>query len=229
MRQLDLASMRSLPLFRDANAALLEELLKDAHLQYVPKQRSLIKEGEKPNVLHVVTEGTVELFAMHDDRETTIDVVGTGAPLALAAVVSDTVSLYSARPLASSQVLMLPAQAVRAACGRDAAFSLAVLDELADRYRGSIRALKNMKMRTSAERLANWILRAVAARGNGPGIELTCDKRILASHLGMTPENFSRNLALLTKYGVRNAGRDIFIDNPLALAQFAKPNALLDS
>jgi CRP/FNR family transcriptional activator FtrB len=54
------------------------------------------------------------------------------------------------------------------------------------------------------------------------------DKRTLASRLGMTPENLSRNLALLAKYGVKSSGRDIVIEDPSALEKFAKPNAFID-
>jgi CRP/FNR family transcriptional activator FtrB len=54
------------------------------------------------------------------------------------------------------------------------------------------------------------------------------DKRTLASRLGMTPENLSRNLALLAKYGVTSSGREIVIDDSSALQRFAKPNALID-
>jgi hypothetical protein len=38
----------------------------------------------------------------------------------------------------------------------------------------------------------------------------------------------SRNLAVLTKHGVRSAGRGIVIENPSALMQLAKPNSLID-
>jgi hypothetical protein len=44
----------------------------------------------------------------------------------------------------------------------------------------------------------------------------------------MTPENLSRNLALLAKYGVRSSGRDIVIEDSSALKSFAKPNMLID-
>ena len=44
----------------------------------------------------------------------------------------------------------------------------------------------------------------------------------------MTPENLSRNLALLAKYGVKSSGRDILIEDATALEGFAKPNALID-
>ena len=90
-----------------------------------------------------------------------------------------------------------------------------------------VRALKDEKLRTGAQRLANWILRA-NAREHGRNIELEFDKRTLASLLGMTPENLSRNLALLASHGVKTLGRDIIVEDERALVQFAKPNALID-
>jgi hypothetical protein len=44
----------------------------------------------------------------------------------------------------------------------------------------------------------------------------------------MTPENLSRNFALLQKYGVKRSGRDIVIEDSMALERFAKPNTLID-
>ena len=227
MRHCDFPAVHSLPLLREAGAATVDELLKDAVLQRFHKQQTVIKEGETPQFLHILIEGMVEFFANHNDQETTIDVVKGSVPLALVAAACDTMSLYSARTIAPSVMVLFRADAIRAASAHDADFAQAVLNEIALRYHGSIRALKNMKLRTSAERVANWILQAVNT-GNGERFELECDKRTVASRLGMTPENFSRNLALLTKYGVRKSGRDILIDNPIALAQFAKPNQLLD-
>jgi CRP/FNR family transcriptional activator FtrB len=84
------------------------------------------------------------------------------------------------------------------------------------------------KLRTGTKRLANWILRTDAMQGNQRTIELTLEKRTLASSLGMTPENLSRSLARLSKYGVRSSGREIVIEDSFALERFAKPNTLID-
>jgi len=228
LRQADWKTVRALPLFHDMTEGHFDELMRAAFLQRFPQHVALIREGEMPDFLHIVVDGSVELFATHERHETTIDIIRPVTTFILAAVIHDDVYLKSARTLTPAQILMIPAQTVRDVFDRDAAFARAIVTELATRYRSVVRALKNEKLRNSAERLANWILRADARQGNQRSIELTFDKRTLASHLGMTPENLSRNLALLAKYGVKSSGRDIRIEDAAALAQFAKPNALID-
>ena len=59
---------------------------------------------------------------------------------------------------------MIPAQAVRDVFGRDAAFARAIVNELAERYRRVVRVLKDQKLRTGIERLANWILERIGSK-----------------------------------------------------------------
>lgn len=228
MRDADRTLMRTLPLFRDMSETNLDGLLQAAFLQRFPQHVLLLREGELPDFLHIVVEGAVELFGTHDHHETTIDIIQPVTTFVLAAVIRDAVYLKSARTLTPAQILMIPAHTVRDGFDRDAAFARAIVNELAERYRSIVRSLKNEKLRNSAERLANWILRAGSQQDDHRSVELTFDKRTLASRLGMTPENLSRNLALLAKYGVRSSGRDIVIEDISALEQFAKPNALID-
>lgn len=229
MRQADCSLVRALPLFSGMSERNFDGLLNAAFLQRFPQRVSLITEGDLPDFLHIVIEGSVELFSAHNGRETTIEIIRPVTTFILAAVIRDSVYLKSARTLAPAQVLMIPAQTVRDAFGNDAAFARAIVNELADRYRSVVRALKNEKLRTSAERLANWILQADAQQGGKNQVALEFDKRVLASRLGMTPENLSRNLTLLAKHGVSSVGRDITIADPTALQRFAKPNILIDA
>ena len=228
MRQSDWKSIRALPLFRDMSEANFAALVAAAFLQRFPLHTTLINEGDLPDFLHIVVDGSVEMFSSHNGHETTIDILRPVATFILAAVIRDEPYLKSARTLAPARILMIPAQTVRDVFDRDSAFARAIVNELAERYRVIVRSLKNEKLRTSAERLANWILQADAQQGNRHSVELAFDKRKLASRLGMTPENLSRNLALLAKYGVKSSGRDILIEDATALQDFAKPNALID-
>jgi CRP/FNR family transcriptional activator FtrB len=92
----------------------------------------------------------------------------------------------------------------------------------------SCRELKSQKLRTSVERLANWIIREETITGQDGQFDIPFDKRTLASRLGMTPENLSRNFATLTRHGVEVHGRTIRITDMPALVRLAVPDPLID-
>jgi CRP/FNR family transcriptional activator FtrB len=228
MRPDEWTTIRALPLFNEMTEDHFGTLMNAAFLQKFPARVNLIAEGELPDFLHIVVEGPVELYASHDGHETTLDIIGPVTTFILAAVIRDAPYLKSARTLSPAQILMVPAPTVRDVFGHDAAFARAIVNELAQRYRGVVKALKNEKLRTSAQRLANWILATDARQGSRRQIALKFEKRIIASNLGMSPENLSRNLALLTDHGIRSSARDIVIEDRSALERFAKPNPLID-
>ena len=228
MRSLDAHRVRQLPLFYEMSDANFATLMDAALLQKIPPHVTLIREGELPDFLHVVVEGSVELFAEWEDHAATLDIIHPIATFILAAVVRDEVYLKSARTLTPAHILMIPVEAVREVFSRDEAFARAIVNELAMRYRCVVRSLKDHKLRTSGERLANWILESDRQQGGNGRVVLPHDKRTLASRLGMTPENLSRNLASLADHGVKGSGREIVIVNREALQQWAKPNPLID-
>lgn len=228
MRQADLKLIRQLPLFSEMTQTHFAVLVQAALLQRFPEHVLLIQEGERPDFLHVLIEGAVELFARSETRETVIDVINPVTTFILAAVIRDDVYLKSARTLTPSRVLLLPAEVVRETFGRDAAFARAIVNELADRYRRNVRLLKDHKLRTGIERLANWILDEDARQGTSGRIKLPHDKRTLSLRLGMTPENLSRNFASLHDHGVSGQGRDILINDRESLQALARPNHLIN-
>jgi CRP/FNR family transcriptional activator FtrB len=217
-------------------AESLDSLLDAALLQQFPTGVILIREGDHADFLHVLVEGLVEIFTEQNGGEWGISLVNPVSTFILAAVVSDQPYLNSARTLADSRVLLIPAQRVRAIFDQDVAFARIVARELAFAYRSSVKKLKGYMARSSVERLANWILaeaRKDAAQGNGQGntqgnIVIPFDRSTLASHIGTTRENLSRSLALLTEHGVRIRGREIVIDNNEQLETFARPQRFID-
>ena len=228
MLQSDRDMVRALPLFRDMEENNFDNLMAAAELQHVPHHVTLILEGTLTDFLHVVIDGSVEIFCTHDGHETTIDIARPSAAFILASAIRNDIYLSSARTLAPSQILLIPAKQIRDVFDRDPAFARAIALELTEHHRSAVRALMDKKLRTGTKRLANWILRTDAMQGNQRTIELTLEKRTLASSLGMTPENLSRSLARLSKYGVRSSGREIVIEDSFALERFAKPNTLID-
>lgn len=228
MRLEDATAVRELALFRSMADEAFAGLLDVAYLQRFPPGVVLIQERERADFLHVVVDGMVEMFATTGGRETTIELVRPVGLFILAAVLNDQVYLQSARTLEKSQVLMIPAAKVRGAMETDAAFMRAVVMELARDYRRTVRDLKNLKLRTASERLANWLLRVEDEQGRTGALELPCEKRTLAARLGMTAENLSRAFATLADHGVQTKGSRVDILRREALSAYAKPDELID-
>lgn len=228
MRPDDLPAIRELSLFADMQAENFTALVQNAYLQHFPPQLKLITEGDPADFLYIVVEGTVELFAQSNGRETTMEIVHPVASFILAAVLNDAPYLMSARTLAKSRILLIPAEDLRVAFVRDEAFARSVVRELSIRYRAMVKALKNHKLRTSVERLANYLI-ALDQRQNRDGVvSLPHDKKTLATLLGMTAENLSRAFASLGAYGVIVEGIRISITKPKDLKVLAKPTPLID-
>jgi CRP/FNR family transcriptional regulator, transcriptional activator FtrB len=232
LRTHELAQLKNLPLFSEMKAESLESLLDAALLQQFPAGVILIHEGEPADFLHVLVDGLVEIYTEQTGSEWGISLINPVSTFILAAVVSDQPYLNSARTLADSRVLLIPAQRARVVFDQDVAFARIVARELAIAYRSSVKKLKGYMARSSVERLANWILteaRRDAAQGNIQGnIVVPFDRGTLASHIGTTRENLSRSLALLTEHGVRIRGREIVIDRKELLEAFARPQRFID-
>lgn len=228
MRPDDLPVIRELELFAGMAEDNFEEIMQAAYLQRFPPQVELIAEGDAADFLHVVVEGSVELFAHDNGRETTLAIIQPVATFILAAVLRDAPHLMSARTLAPSRILMIPSENARAVFERDAEFARSVVQELSIRYRDMVKSLKNQKLRTSVERLANYLLQEYEQQGTTGVVNLAIDKKTLAALLGMTPENLSRAFNTLAPYGVIVDGAKISLTKVPDLRVLAKPNPLTD-
>lgn len=228
MKPAEEADIRALSLFSGMAEESFQTLFRGAYVQNFPPMIDLITEGDPSDFLHVVTDGSVELFAEWNGRETTMATVRPVSTFILAATIRDAPYLMSARTLEKSRIVLLPSIDVREVFSGDPAFARSIVDELAMCYRAVIKNTKNLKLRTSIERLANFILRNIEHDGGSTTFELSMEKRRLASFLGMTPENLSRAIKTLQGYGVEVDGSRVTVHDVDDLTAFAKPEALID-
>jgi len=228
MRTNEIPEIRALALFADLAEPHFETLMRGAYLQNFPPQIDLIREGDPADFLHIVVDGSVELYASWNGRETTMATVRPISSFILAAIIKDGPYLMSARTLEKTRIILLPAADVREVFGFDNAFAQAIVTELAHCYRSVVKSSKDLKLRTSVERLANYLLRQKLNAGDAAEFSLMIDKRRLASYLGMTAENLSRSIKTLRAYGVEIEGKIVRIPDAAGVHSLAKPNPLID-
>jgi CRP/FNR family transcriptional activator FtrB len=229
IRQQDLDRIRELALFADTSPDTFRDATGGAFLQRFPAGTTLLMEGDRVDFLYVLLAGQVELRGSWKDKETTLAVLRPVSTFILAAVVLDAPALMSAVTLERSELLMISGESLRRAMKQDSDFSFAVSQELAGCYRGLVRSVKNQKLRGALERLANYLVTLHARNGGHTDLVLPHEKRVLASLLGMTPENLSRAFAKLDDYGVEVDGNRVRLSNIEKLRRLARPHPLIDN
>ena len=228
MRIDELPSIRHLPLFCNMATENFEALMRGAYSQSFPAGMQLVEQGAPADFLFIVVEGAVEMYAGWGKRESTMGVIRPVGCFILAACIKDAPYLMSARTLQPSKIVMLPAPDLRAVFRRDTEFAVSVINELAGAFRTVIRHAKGLKLRDARQRIAAYLLEQSRYADNANSFVLQVEKRLIASYLGMTPENLSRGLRQLETEGVRVKGMEVTVTDRDRLTEFAAPNVLLD-
>lgn len=224
------ADAEALPIFAGLGATRRQDLLASAILHSVPTGTVLFEQGEIPNFQLIVVAGSAQLLGRSAlGREVLIETVQAPDLIIPAAVVTGAPYLMQARVPEPSRFLLVQAEAFRAAAAADPKLAQAVIGSLATQFRRMVRQIKNLKLRSTTERVGCYVLALAARQGTPDRAELPYEKTLIASELGMTRESFSRTLATLEKSGLQVEGQTILIRDAAALAAVCHPDPLIDS
>jgi CRP/FNR family transcriptional activator FtrB len=91
-----------------------------------------------------------------------------------------------------------------------------------------VRQVKNLKLRSSVQRVGCYLLTLSKRQGTPGQAVLPYEKNLIASELGITRESFSRALANLEQAGIRVNGQTIMIVDATRLATACQPDSLID-
>lgn len=200
--------------FATLGAEAINRLTLNAVAQTVPKGAVLFLQGDRPAFVHLVLSGRVSLGAEDAHGHSTIvEIFREGQLFILAAAILDKPYLMTARALVDSRVMMIPADRFNAMLDAEPRFSRALVDVLAEHWRLLVRQIKDLKLRSSGERLGTYLLMRIDARSGMAVLRLDEELNVIAARLGMTPESLSRAFGNLRAHGVRSQGRQVTIDD----------------
>jgi len=219
--RIDIDFLRSLPLISSASEEHAQMLAAAASLRTAPSRTVLFAEGNRVEHLFVLVRGAVELFGEKDERRFTIFVVRGANPLEASSILAQRHPL-SARVLEPSEFVAVPAKLVVELLSLDAGFADAMVRELARESLEIIEDFKKHRLLNTTARIAHWMLQCDSQNGSNGHIVIPFDKRVLASYLGMTPEQLSRGFATLMSAGVTVDGRTVTIGNRTTLTRIAR-------
>lgn len=230
----DRARLRQSPVLSGLAADLFEQLLAECRILVLARDTLLFEQGAPAEDLHIVLEGRVALIGRTPDHRTCIlALIGPAEGMVDPAALFRRPHAVGARTVEASRIACLPAALAQQALESEPTFGRGALGSLAQHWQLLLRRLADQKLRSAPQRLASYLAECAAdsARPGSAGqreegrrspvrFVLAEDRRTLASHLGMTPENLSRVIGQLRQHGVELNGRAVTISDLDALRQF---------
>lgn len=216
--------VRRVPLFAKLSDANLRILLERASVHHFAAGSLLITQDAMPEFLHIAVDGLVGLKAMGARRsaQAVVEFFGSGEPFIAPAVILQQPYLMSAEVIEDARILMIPSESFLKVLREDLTLSLAMNEALSRHWRMLIGQIKDLKLLSSAQRVAAFI---VAKSGGATGaltVPLPFERRLLATRLGMVPESLSRAFRDLRALGVSSREKSIVVDSVDRLREFCQ-------
>jgi CRP/FNR family transcriptional activator FtrB len=214
LRPEDRKLLRATPLFAPLSMAQLDRVAAEIVVHGLPRGAMVCRQGEVPEFVYVILEGRVALVGESTGKpDTVVEFFDAGDVFIAAAAILDAPLLMSARVVHDARIALLPAAAFRRLLQEEPALTLALVRQFAVYWRKLIRQIKDLKLKSAAERVATFLL-ALAPRGHGAAVVMLPEERkLLAAHIGVTPESLSRAFVGLRAVGVGGRGRRVTIED----------------
>ena len=218
-----------LPFIRALSRFARMNLLRNAVVHRVGSGTILFEQGHMPTFQLVVLSGSSQLLGRSiQGREVLIETVRAPDFVVPAAVVTGAPYLMRARVPEPSHFLLIHAAMFRAVVDTNPVLAQAVIGSLAQQFRRMVRQIKNLKLRSSTQRVGCYVLALSKRQGTPDRAVLPYEKSLIASELGITRESFSRALSRLESFGIEVDGQTITIHDREQLGVECIPDPLID-
>jgi CRP/FNR family transcriptional activator FtrB len=221
LRPEDRKLLRATALFAPLTAPQFERVSAGIVVHGLPRGALVCHQGERAEFVYLILDGRVALLGEATGKpETVVEFFEAGDVFIAAAAILDQPLLMSARVVRDARIALLPAGEFRKLLAEEPTLTLALVHQLARYWRKLIRQIKDLKLKSAAERLAVFLLALAPGASGAASVTLPQERKLLAAHIGITPESLSRAFVQLRAIGVGGRGRKVTIDDIARLRAF---------
>ena len=216
--------LRSHHLFEPLSDDQLKELLAASQLLNLEKGDTLFNQGDKATAFYFVISGCVKIFRLTPDgQEKIFEIIGDRQTFAEAMMLMDTPNyVASAQAVGPTQLYRFSKAAYMRLLQVNQQLTFALLGKLCVRLHQRLNEIETLSLKNATHRVIRYFLSQMAQLPEDEDrIELPVAKQLVAGHLGIQPETFSRIIRRLSDEGIIDLdGRQIRILDRQRLEQF---------
>ena len=205
MRHEQVSALTKTIIFNKLSSVTLERLASGTTELAVKRGSVVFGRGATPTGIYVVASGQLKLtLETPQGAGHVVELVQEGDSFGEAALLANRAHLLTATAVTDCKLLHIGRQTLMTELARDLAFARQVIGTLSERLYGKTSELENVLFLKATGRVARFILDRLHSDGGKSGLRvaLPVSKGLIASHLNMTQEHFSRTLRELMMSGL---------------------------
>ncbi len=209
-------------LFKGLSEDSLQKILDCSFLQKYASGKSLVDQGDDPIYVYLIVRGGLRTLRSNlDGEEVTMSMYRSGEVCMESAVFLGLPSPVSVYTTEKTELMLIPSDFVRKFILQDSRFASNLLTIMSHHYNGAIHQIDAISIKTPVQRVGYYFLQKHMEQGaDSMEFELPFKKSVIANHLGMTPETFSRALGQIKKMGIEVDGEKIRMKDAYSLCHF---------
>ncbi|MEX3776456.1 Crp/Fnr family transcriptional regulator [Pseudomonas sp. MYb118] len=216
--------LRSHHLFEPLNDEQMNELMSTSQLLSIDKGEPLFRQGEPADAFYFVISGAVKIYRLTPDgQEKVFEVLGDRQTFAEAMMLMDTPNyVASAEAVCPTQLYRLSNNTYMRLLQSNSRLTFALLGKLCVRLHQRVNEIETLSLKNATHRVVRYLLtQLVRQPAADDRFELPMAKQLIAGHLSIQPETFSRIIRrLIDEQIITQDGRQIAILDRLRLEQF---------
>jgi CRP/FNR family transcriptional regulator, transcriptional activator FtrB len=212
------------PIFDDVEKPIKARLIASTTLRQYRSGDLIVRQGDLLEGLHIVHRGLVDLAHVRGEHECGVLLLAAKDLLLPATALFHERSIVSARALTTTKIMVLNSAVINQVMSETRVLADNLMKALAGQWRMVVRNVLDLDCRTSAQRLASFLLRLVDLQPESGAPILPIPKRHVAARLGMTPETLSRMLQVVADNGIYLRGRTIIVRDRDRAEAFCGPD-----
>ena len=216
--------LRSHHLFEPLSEEQMDELMSTGQLLNVDKGAPLLRQGEPATAFYFVISGSVKIYRLTPDgQEKVFDVIGERQAFAEAMMLMDTPNYVAcAEAIGPTQLYKLSSHTYMQLLLNNNRLAFALIGRLSVRLHQRLNEIETLSLKNATHRVVRYLLTQMTPlQTTVSSFELPMAKQLIAGHLSIQPETFSRIIRRLTdEHIISQDGRLISVLDPQRLQKF---------
>lgn len=197
------SALKKNPLFAALPLSEINSLLDGHDVRQFAEGAELFREADTAEQLFLILEGEVVLLpSATGGLAQPMVQLAAGDAAGEEAVLSGMPYCATARAVAPTTVIAISARTLMTYLEAHFDVAITMISNMAAHLRDQVREITELKMQSTSERLASFLLTLAGSATGHTVVRLPYEKRLLADHLGMDPATLSRAFAKLRDKGV---------------------------